>query len=419
MTGERVVALLVVLVLTACPRPVASVIDAGVCDCPAPLAQLAPSKVPPTPVRQDAPATHDVHALAVCEAKGKDPLEAAQAFADALAWEKALSCAAQASALAPDEPMTHAERGRALVALERLDEAKLAYARALAIDPQSLDALLGAAHLYSAALPSSREVDELGVLYAERGFALAQASAARSRDKEELAIALELGRVAAVALNDVGRNAEAIARAEWVLERAKDDPEASFERALGLFERCRFVEAQAAFQKLTADAKRGGHAHYHLALILERDGKQAEADKHFAKAHQLSAEHFWTPVLLSKAEFEKELAALVEALPAEVKVDLKGVPIGAEDVPALADLTTGEPPLSPTILGLFRGPPIQEACQPEDGDPCRSVVLYRKNLGRAVKTRDELVQQMKVTLLHEVGHLRGEDDGELAARGLE
>jgi predicted Zn-dependent protease with MMP-like domain len=47
------------------------------------------------------------------------------------------------------------------------------------------------------------------------------------------------------------------------------------------------------------------------------------------------------------------------------------------------------------------------------------MVVYRKNLGRAVKTKEELVQQIKVTLLHEVGHLRGEDDGELAARGLE
>jgi predicted Zn-dependent protease with MMP-like domain len=36
-----------------------------------------------------------------------------------------------------------------------------------------------------------------------------------------------------------------------------------------------------------------------------------------------------------------------------------------------------------------------------------------------VRTREELREQIKVTLLHEVGHLRGEDDQELAARGLE
>ena len=94
-----------------------------------------------------------------------------------------------------------------------------------------------------------------------------------------------------------------------------------------------------------------------------------------------------------------------------------------EDLPDLADLTSGDPPLSPSILGLFRGSSLGEPCEPEPdarpGAPCRSIALYRKNLGRAVKSKEELVEQISVTLLHEVGHLRGEDDSELAARGLE
>ena len=36
-----------------------------------------------------------------------------------------------------------------------------------------------------------------------------------------------------------------------------------------------------------------------------------------------------------------------------------------------------------------------------------------------MKSREELNEQIRVTLLHELGHLRGEDDSELAARGLE
>jgi tetratricopeptide (TPR) repeat protein len=323
----------------------------------------------------------------------------------------------------PDEPLAHVERGRALVALERFDEAKLAYARALAHDPDSLEALLGAAHLYAVVLPSTREVDELGVLYALRGFALATEGdgelvpSSLPNPKAELAI--ELGRVSAMALNDVGRSQEAIDQANWVLARVKDDPEASFERAVGLFERCEFDQAKTAFQRLLNDQARAGHASFHLGLLLEREGKNSEAEKHLAKARKLVPEQFWAPVMLPMPEFETELKALIATLEPEVQRDLKGVPIAAEDIPDVADLTIGDPPLSPTILGLFRGPPLQVACTPDDGSPCRSVVLYRKNLGRAVKTRDELIHQMRVTLLHEIGHLRGEDDGELAARGLE
>jgi len=102
-----------------------------------------------------------------------------------------------------------------------------------------------------------------------------------------------------------------------------------------------------------------------------------------------------------------------------MRKDLGGVPVTVEDIPKSEDLLEGDPPLSPTILGLFRGPPIGEPCTAEDGPVCRSVVVYRKNLARAVTSRAELLEQIRVTLLHEIGHLRGEDDLELAARGLE
>ena len=58
----------------------------------------------------------------------------------------------------------------------RFEEAKLAYARALALDPDHLDALLGAAHLYGVSLPSSRDHDELAFVYAERGRQLSRES---------------------------------------------------------------------------------------------------------------------------------------------------------------------------------------------------------------------------------------------------
>ena len=53
--------------------------------------------------------------------------------------------------------------------------------------------------------------------------------------------------------------------------------------------------------------------------------------------------------------------------------------------------------------------------------PCRigAIVLYRRNLLRTVGDEAELDRAITRTLLHEVGHLRGEDDGSLRDRGLE
>ncbi len=368
------------------------------------------------PVQRHEPTTATPHAeaLAVCQAKGQLPLDAAQAYFDAGDFEQALSCAAQASALTPNDALAHTERANALGALERFDEAKLAYSRALAVDPDSIDALLGAAHFYAVALPSTRELDELGSLYAERGLEL-------SRSQHDQDTAVQFARISAMAFNDLGQSSDAVERAEWVLEHKPQDPEAAYERAVGLFELCRFPEAKKAFTGLLTDADRSAHAHHHLGLLLEREGRLDDAQKHFDQAQKLDAADFPPSVMLEREAFQTELKKAIAALPEDMRRDLKGVPVQAEDIPSIEDLTSGEPPLSPTILGLFRGPSLSDPCgaEPEVDGSCRSVVLYRKNLGRAVKTEAELIEQIRVTLLHEVGHLRGEDDFELAARGLE
>lgn len=344
------------------------------------------------------------------------PLDAAREAFDARDYERALSCAAQAAALAPADVLAQTERANALAQLGMHDEATRAYSRALAIDPDSLDALAGAAHFYIVLMPSSRELDELGSTYAERGFELAWG-------QHDQRFAAAFARLSAMAFNDIGRPQEALERAEWVLQREGEDPEALYERAVALFELCRFADAKSAFQKLLNDSQRDAWAHQHLGLLLEREGKEDEAEAHFAKARELDAQSFPQPVLLSSEAFQNELTEAIAGLEDDMRRDLEGIPVEMADLPEESDLTSGDQPLSPSILGLFRGTPLGEACQPEPdarpGAPCRSVVLYRKNLARSVKSREELIEQIAVTLQHEIGHLRGEDDSELAARGLE
>ena len=405
---------LVVLSGCTCARSPAAP-DASPCDCSAAVAVVTPVK-PPASRQEPTSESPHVHPLAVCDAQGRLPLDAAQEAFDAAQYEKALSCAAQAAALEPGNVIAHTERANALAELGRHDEASLAYARALAIDPDSLDALVGAAHFYTVLMHSSREMDELGSTYSERGFDLAV-------NQHENALAVSFARLSAMAFNDIGQSSEALERAEWVLEHQKGDPEAAYERAVALFELCRFKDARAAFTPLLNDPERAAWAHHHLGLIAERDGQPEVAEKHFAQAEALDAASFPRPVAISAEAFAAQVKKAIASLPDDMRDDLEGIPVEPEEIPDEVDLTTNDPPLSPGILGLFRGTPLGEHCELEPGTkpgtPCRSIALYRKNLARAVKTRDELDEQIRVTLLHEVGHLRGEDDSELAARGLE
>ncbi|NTX07146.1 metallopeptidase family protein [Myxococcus sp. CA051A] len=395
------------LLLTACKRNASApeTGDAGppeVSSVKAPAANASPAEGADV-------ASRPVQPLAVCRAQGSSPLDAARGYYDGGRFEEALSCAAQAAALEPDLAAAHAERGVALAALGREPEAQLAFARALAIDPGDSDALLGAAHLYAVQLPSTRERDELGTLYAERGL---------SQPGTPPELIPHLALVAAMAFNDLGQSEEALARAAIVLAREPGSREALYERALALFELCRFAEAKVAFQGLVSDAERAAHAHQHLGLLLEREGKWKQAQVHFDKARSLAPEDFPTPPLPGEDAFRVDVARAVSELPVDMRGDLEGVPVTAEELPAEGDLLANQPPLSPTILGLFRGPPLGAPCDGTE-TPCRSVVLYRRNLARAVRTPAELREQIRVTLLHEIGHLRGEDDEELAARGLE
>ncbi|WP_342380203.1 metallopeptidase family protein [Myxococcus stipitatus] len=396
------------LILTACKRstPAPATGDAGLPEVSsvvrAPAANAAPVEVGDG-------AAKPVKPLAVCRAKGSSPLDAARSYYDGGRFEEALSCAAQAAAQEPDLAAAHAERGVALAALGREAEAQLAFSRALAIDPGDSDALLGAAHLYAVQLPSTRERDELGTLYAERGL---------SQPGTPPELIPHLALVAAMAFNDLGQAEEALARAAIVLARDPASREALYERALALFELCRFSEAKSAFQGLVNDPERAAHAHQHLGLLLEREGKWKQAQVHFDKARGLAPEDFPSPPMPTEDAFRQDVARAVAELPADMRGDLEGVPVTAEELPAEEDLLANQPPLSPTILGLFRGPPLGAPCDGSE-TPCRSVVLYRRNLARAVRTPAELNEQIRVTLLHEIGHLRGEDDEELAARGLE
>ncbi|ADO70599.1 metallopeptidase family protein [Stigmatella aurantiaca] len=407
------------LLLGACQR--SSSEPAAAAPVPCTAQATAPGKppdevAPPEPVAAspleagpvgDSPAP--VVPLAICRAEGISPLEAARRYYDEGHFEAALSCAAQSAALEPDLADAHAERGMALAELGRIPEAQMAFARALAIDPGGREALLGAAHLYVVQLPSTRERDELGLLYSERGL---------SQPGMPPDVVVQFALLSAMAFNDLGQAGDALERAAIVLARDPGNHEAAFERALALFELCRFAEAKAAFTALLKYPDREAHAHQRLGLLLEREGKWTQAQHHFDKARALAPQDFPPPPLPSQEEFRAAVARAVEALPEDMRKDLEGIPVTAEEIPADADLMSGEPPLSPSILGLFRGPPLGEPCDGSE-TPCRSVALYRRNLARVVSSNAELLEQIQVTLLHEVGHLRGEDDEELAARGLE
>ncbi|HEX8954073.1 MAG TPA: metallopeptidase family protein, partial [Polyangia bacterium] len=326
-----------------------------------------------------------------------------------------LVCAEEAARVEPRSVEAHHDRAAALQEIGRLDEAESAFTRALALDPDDPETLAGAADLYINRLPPTNDHTETGLEFARRGSRRLKRVRAPHGARPDRALVARLALLEGQALNDLGRSREALMRLDAALAAVPDDLHARYERAVALFDLCRFAESKRAFTDVLAKNPHDAWAHHHLGLTLERLGDVASADRELARARIEAPAEFHAPVEVSPAEFRSLVDNEAKKLPVELRADLGRVSLETADLPDLSDLTAEEPPLAPTILGLFRGAPIGEAPEAE----ARAIVIYRKNLARAVASRDELIQQIRTTLLHELGHLRGEDDDALRARGLE
>jgi Flp pilus assembly protein TadD/predicted Zn-dependent protease with MMP-like domain len=328
---------------------------------------------------------------------------------------RALACAEEALRLAPRLVAALGARGSALGALGRIEEARLAFARALAVDPDQPEVLLGAAELHVRRMSGgARDALEIGLEYAVRG---ARAALRPPRKDRDLAARLEL--LAGMAENDLGRSQLALNRLERVLEVRPQDPDAVYERGVALFELCRFDDAQRAFERALALSPEDPWALHQLGLLAERRGDAGRAAGLLTRARTLAPADFHADLTVDEQTFRGEVERAIAALPPGEREALQLAPVEIRDLPEIEDLRAVDPPLSPAILGLFRGPSETEPCTADDGPRCRSIVFYRKNLLRFARDREELAEQVRVTLLHELGHLHGETEDELRDRGLE
>jgi tetratricopeptide (TPR) repeat protein len=352
-------------------------------------------------------------------------LDRAATLFDAADFAASLVCAEEAARVDPRSVEAHHDRGAALEELGRWSEAIDAFSRALAIDPDDPETLAAAAELYVNRLPptgpQAAEHSEIGLELARRG---SERIARLGGSKGPLSdggtgelhklLGARLALLEGQALNDLGRSRDALARLDTALLLAPQERAVRYERAVALFDLCRFPEAQRALGELVAERPEDAWAQYHLALAHEQVGELAAAERAFAAARTLAPKDFPPPVELGATEFKQLVDEEVRRLPPALQGDLAQVHLEVTDLPDVRDLTADEPPLAPTILGLFRGAPLGEpSVEP------RTIILYRKNLARAVGSRVELVTQIRTTLHHELGHLRGEDDEALRARGLE
>jgi predicted Zn-dependent protease with MMP-like domain len=106
---------------------------------------------------------------------------------------------------------------------------------------------------------------------------------------------------------------------------------------------------------------------------------------------------------LDRADFE----ALVEQALDEIPDDI------ARQVHNLVVLVEDEPPADePDLLGLYDGVSLTERGADHGGLPDR-ITVFRGPLLEMCATREELVREIRITVVHEIAHHFGIDDDRL------
>ncbi|MGB1698589.1 MAG: metallopeptidase family protein, partial [Nannocystaceae bacterium] len=115
----------------------------------------------------------------------------------------------------------------------------------------------------------------------------------------------------------------------------------------------------------------------------------------------------------SEAEIRAIATRVLTALPEEFSCRLENVPVVLEARPSRALVATG---FDPRALGLFEG--LADADAEHAGPIPSRIVLFTRNLALEFPEKEELAEQVEITLLHEVGHFFGLDEEQVEALGL-
>jgi predicted Zn-dependent protease with MMP-like domain len=188
-----------------------------------------------------------------------------------------------------------------------------------------------------------------------------------------------------------------------------------------LFEIGRYEDARYSLERALALDSGNAHALYYQALVLEQVGDEKASEAFFAQAANLAPEAYPLPVRMDAAEFERIAEEAVDSLPGDVRKYIANCPVLVQDLPE-RELVQREN-VSPQVLGLFLGIPATEpGASPTLGtgvavEPDR-VVLFKRNLEKIAQSREDLAEQIQITVKHEIGHFLGLDEEDMERLGL-
>ena|SRR5437867_2126764 len=119
---------------------------------------------------------------------------------------------------------------------------------------------------------------------------------------------------------------------------------------------------------------------------------------------------------MDRRTFEKLVRAAIRELPEEFRKKLQNVAIIVEDYPSEELIERMGLPPGDTLFGLYEGVPLTERGFSEPLHPDR-ILIFQRAIEDECDSPEEIKEELKVTVVHEVAHFFGIDDDYLEEIG--
>ena len=111
---------------------------------------------------------------------------------------------------------------------------------------------------------------------------------------------------------------------------------------------------------------------------------------------------------MSRANFEALVSQALDEIPEELAAFIENVAVFVEDDP---------PPGDPELLGIYEGIPLTERGHYYGGVLPDRITIYRNPTLAICETVDDVVDEVNITVVHEIAHHFGIDDARLHQLG--
>lgn len=116
-------------------------------------------------------------------------------------------------------------------------------------------------------------------------------------------------------------------------------------------------------------------------------------------------------IQLSREEFERVVGEALDALPPRFAKLIENVFITIEEEPSEDDLESADDDDS-ELLGIYRGIALTDRTSDPPLLP-DEIALFRRPINRIARSREEAIEEIRKTVIHEIGHYFGLGDEEL------